>query len=59
MGISAPKIEKNKKFYLYSDTNKFEPYFEKWMAEDEKKDQEDSETKLKRLGENQKDIETK
>ena len=37
----------------------WEPYFEKWMAKDEKKDQENSDKELKRLGENQKEIETK
>ena len=37
----------------------WEPYFEKWMAADELKDQANSETELQRLGENQKEIETK
>ena len=37
----------------------WEPYFEKWMAKDEKRDQANSETELKRLGDNQKEIETK
>ena len=37
----------------------WEPYFEKWMMEDEKKDQLNSDQNLKKLGENQKEIETK
>jgi len=37
----------------------WEPYFEKWMADDGKKDQLNSESELKKLGENVKEIEIK